>query len=791
MIANYLKVAFRHLLKNKLYVLINTLGMGIAIACAMTVYLLIAYNIEFDNTVDKTRVKHVVKVVHHRKDNGGDAFKELVAPLPLAPAALHDIAGITRFTRYCSDGGYLSHGEKGFHEIIFFADSSFLNMFTPSLARGTYKSFDDKSSIFISEKFALKYFGAEDPLGKEMIVSFNNKKLNVVVGGVLRDAPFNSTFTENILMRIENYLDLYQVQDNDWASAHTASVLFELTDITRAGAIGDQLKKYAALQNAAVAEAGSVGYELVPFGQPISPNDVRRSDLHLRIPSIALSIFATLGGIILLIACFNLTNITLALSVKRLKEIGIRKVAGSNGFQIGLQFFSEILLTVTLSAGAGFVLSLYIIPEFAAMWELPYGLQELSSMNMVIALAILLFASAVLAGLYPAVFGSRQSPLRLFRGGKNPGGTNLFTRSLLVMQFALCTIVLIAGIVFTRNATYQDNISFGYDKDMLITALIQGPHEAEALREAIQEDHRIIGASPSVHHFAFINAPERPAVLAGEKFNATVYEVGRDYFSTVGLKLISGKLFPETDTVDRRSVVVDENFISQNHLTDPLEAKVEVEGETLTIVGVVSNHLTDLESNNTENYIYRLAKPSQYQILVVRAEAATLPETRQYIDQQWKKLYPDKPLQTDLQPEIVYQEANIYNRNLSKIFFFMTVLGCLLSVSGLYAMANLNMTRRTKEIGVRKVLGASVASILKLVNTEFAMILLIAVLLGGYGGYRLTDGLLASLFAQHIDVDIFTVLSSGMFVFLTGIFSTSLTIWVGANMNPVQALRSA
>ncbi|AYB34646.1 ABC transporter permease [Chryseolinea soli] len=790
MIANYLKVAFRHLLKNKLYVLINTLGMGISIACAMTVYLLIAYNFEFDSTVDKTRVSHVVKVLHHRKDHSGDAFKELVAPLPLGPAALQDIAGITRFTRYCSDGGYLSRGEKGFHETIFFADSSFLKMFTPGLAQGSYKSFDDKSSIFISEKFAAKYFGAEDPLGKEMIVSFNNKKLNAVVGGVLKDAPFNSTFTENILMRIENYLDLYDVKDNDWASAHTASVLFELADIAQAGTIGDQFKKYAALRNAAVAEAGSVRYELVPFSQSISPNDVRRSDLHLRIPSIALTIFMTLGGIILLIACFNLTNTTLALSMKRLKEIGIRKVAGSNGLQIGLQFFSEILMTVTLSAGAGFFLALYIIPEFASMWELPYGLRELNSMNMVIALAIVLFASAVLAGLYPAVFGSRQSPLLLFRGGKNPGGTNLFTRSLLVMQFALCTVVLIAGTVFTRNATYQDNISFGYEKDMLITALIQGPHEAEALREAIQGDHRITGMSPSVHHFAFINAPERPASLAGEKFNATVYEVGPDYFSTVGLKLISGRLFPATDTVDNRSVVVDENFVRRNRLEHPLETKVEVEGETLTIVGVVSDHLTDLESDNTENYLYRLAKPSQYQILVVRAEAATLPETRQYIDRQWKKIYPDKPLQTDLQPEIVYQEANIYNRNLSKIFFFMTVLGCLLSVSGLYAMANLNMTRRTKEIGVRKVLGASVASILKLVNKEFAVILLIATLLGGYGGYRLTNGLLASLFAQHIDVDIITIVTSGMFVFLIGMFSTSLTIWTGATANPVHALRS-
>src|SRR5688500_12130927 len=152
MLSNYIKVAFRHLLKNKFYLLINTLGMGIAIACAMTAYLLVAYNIEFDAVVDQDRVKNIVKVLHHRKNSNEDPFKELVAPMALGPAVANDIAGIKRFSRYCSDGGYLSYGEKGFHETVFFADSAFLHMFEPKLVRGSYKSFSDKNSIFIDEK---------------------------------------------------------------------------------------------------------------------------------------------------------------------------------------------------------------------------------------------------------------------------------------------------------------------------------------------------------------------------------------------------------------------------------------------------------------------------------------------------------------------------------------------------------------------------------------------------------------------------------------------------------------
>ena len=790
MLLNYLTVALRHLAKNKLYLIINTLGIGIAIACAMTAYLLVAYNIEFDDSVDPEQVKNIVKVLHHRKDSDGDNFKELVAPLPLGPAVMNDIAGISKFTRFFSDGGYLNYGEKGFHETIFFADSAFMDMFAPVLVSGSHKSFLDKKSIFISEKFAVKYFGEDDAVGREMTVSINNVQLNAVVGGVLRNAPYNSTFTENVLMRAENYFDIYRLDEHDWSTEHNASILFELTDISQAKTIADQLKQYTALRNEASLDSRSQRYEFMPFSDYLSPNDVRQSDLHLPIPFIALAIFMTLGGIIMLIACFNLTNTTLALSMKRMKEIGVRKVVGSNRYQIALQFFIEIVVTVSLSVVIGFAMSLFLIPQFAAMWELPYGLKELNSMNVVIALMILLFCSALLAGVYPALFGSKQSPLILFKSGKGPGGTNLFTRSLLVVQFSLSIMVLIAGTVFTQNAKYQDSIDFGYDKEMLITALIQGRHEAEALAQAISSHPRVESSAPSVHHFAFINAPEKTAQIAAEKLKATVYEVSPAYFTTVGLKLISGRLFSERNSIDKRSVVVDENFVKRNHLSDPLETKVEIEGKAMTIVGVVSNHLTDLESHNTENYIYAPAKPEQYQILVIRAEASSLSQTQQYVQEQWKKLFPGKPLRTDLQDDIVYLEANTYNRNLSSIFFFMTVLGCLLSVSGLYSMASLNIHRRTKEIGVRKVLGASIISIQKLINYEFVLILLAAAVLGGFGGYTLTNGLLSDLYAQHIDVNIVTVICGGGFVFLIGLFATSVTIWRAANWNPVKAIAS-
>ncbi|HZY82363.1 MAG TPA: ABC transporter permease [Cyclobacteriaceae bacterium] len=786
MILNYLKVAMRYLLKNKLYLAINVLGMGIAIACAMTAYLLVAYNIEFDSSVDKDQVRNIVKVLHHRTEANADPYQELVAPLPLAPAAAHDIAGIRNYTRFCSNGGYISREDKGFHETIFFADAAFLTMFKPALVSGSYENFKEKNSIFLSQKFASKYFDTEDPIGKEVTIYANNKLKVAIVGGVLKDAPFNSTFTENVLMPIEWMLDTYNVDDNDWKSNATASTLFELNDIAALATVEEQFTKYVALRNQANEDARSVQYQLVPFFQYTSPNDIRESDLHLPVPPIALITFSSMGIIILLIACFNLTNTTLALSMKRLKEIGVRKVVGSARLQIVLQFLIEISVTITLAVLFGFSLSLFFIPEFAAMWQLPYGLKELNNSNFLVALLTLLFLSSLLAGVYPAVFASSMNPVLLFRGAKKAGGTNFLTRTLLVAQFSLSTIVLIAGTMFIRNADYQDTISFGYDKDLIITATTESSQDVEALQNAIASNSKIEKTAASNHHFATHNGPERPSKINGEKFEAAVYDVSPEYFSTVGLQLVSGKIFGDLDSM---SIVVDENFVRRQGLSDPLGTKVEIADRVYSIVGVVTNHITNLKSSNDRTYAYRLAKPDDYQVLVVRAEAGSLIETKNFIDQEWKKLFPGKPLRTDVQRDIIYLEANAYNQNLSKIFLFLTVLGCLLSVSGLYSMATLNISKRTKEIGIRKVLGASVANILRLINTEFAVILLIAAILGGIGGFAMSDGLLGSLYRQRITIGVLPVILCSSFIFLVGILSTSFTILNTAKENPVKALK--
>src|SRR5436190_2927423 len=422
MLKNYLKVAIRNLLRNKVYVIINTLGMGVAMACCMTAYLLIAYNIEFDDYFTDAEVSNVVKVMHHLEAADGDHIKTLVSPIVMAPQAAQEIAGIADFTRFCNQNAIVSSGDNSFYENIRFADPSFFKMFHLGLARGSYKNFNNKQSVFLSDALAKKYFADADPVGETMTVELSGKKYDMIVGGVIEILPLNMSFNIDALVPMAVYLEVQAIEANDWSTGKSASILFKLNDIAQRQYIADQMKKYVRLTNEKQKELRSTSFELVPFQTQILKSDVQNTDLRLPIPTIALYIFSILGFIILIIACFNLTNTTLALTGRRLKEIGIRKVVGSLRSQIAFQFLVEMVITVALAIAAGVVMAQIVVPEFALMWQLQYGLRDLNGMNLVIALAVLLFVAAILAGIYPALTNSRFSPIELLKGRRKSGG---------------------------------------------------------------------------------------------------------------------------------------------------------------------------------------------------------------------------------------------------------------------------------------------------------------------------------------------------------------------------------
>lgn len=785
-------MAFRSLLKNKSYVIINTLGLGISLACCVTAYLLLAYNIEFDNFHDDEKVSNIFKFHTISTEKDGRVARDVQAPIVMAPIIAAEIAGIERYTRFLYGGGALHFNDKAFNEGIAFADSTFFDLFDYPLVTGSHKFFKEKNSIFLSELLAKKYFGDEDPVGKLMMLNGNTEKeISLLVGGVVKKFPLNNTFTFDALMRIENFMEEADIKIDDWSDWRNPATFVELSSPENASKIGKMFNKYIPNRNKLRTDVVVDAYELVPFKSNFTGDDIRYNWVNHRISLAPLLIFISMAALILLIACFNLTNTSIAMTAKRLKEVGVRKAIGAARGQIVSQFLLETLITISASLLVGLLMAQFIVPAFTAMWRLPYGLMDLNGVNLFIALIIIVFLAALLAGIYPALSSSRFKPTMLLKGTVRIAGTNILTRTLVSLQFALSVIVLIAGVVFIRNTKFQESIKFGYDKDMIVTVGLQGEQDFETMKNAIAANPKILSVGVSDGNIGS-NTYQTPIRLDTGQYDVQALGVGKNYFETIGLRFIEGRTFDLENSSDQEEgVIVNRAFLEKTAMKDPIDKIIILHDKRRRILGVIENHVDNLfRSKEHEPFVFYPAGKNQYITLLVKTEHSDLPEIQKYLEHTWKEIFPTRPFECQFQDDHVLKGSRETNANLEKIFLFITVLGGLLSASGIFALASLNIAKRTKEIGIRKALGANVSNIVGLLNKEFVIILSISAVIGSTAGYFLTDVLLSEIYAYHIPVEIVTVVLCAFMIFVIGIFTTSTTIFKAAQSNPVDTLRS-
>ncbi len=793
MLPHYFKITARLFAKNKTYILINTLGLGIAISCCITAYLIFAYNLEFDDFHKAEKVSRIFKIHSLIQTKTGKQEESISAPMPLAAEASLNIAGIDRYTRFIRNSGFLQQGERGFREDIGFADSTFLEMFDFPLTYGSPEHFRDKRSIFLSMELAGKMFNDVDPTGSTLTLHFQNEKeIPVTIGGVFAKIPDNNTFFFDALMRIENYLDIHELQAGTWSDWRDPSTFVELTDPQNAGRIVAQLGKFRAVRNEAKQDVEVKAYRLEPFDAKYHGGEISSGYINLRIPFAPLIVFGSMAAMILLIACFNLTNTSIAMSTKRLKEIGVRKTVGAAQSQIMGQFLSETGMIMLVSIVIGmFMARFFIVPEFASMLEFGFDLVDLDELNLLIALLLILISASLLAGIYPAVFTSRLRPVNLVSGRITIKGTNWLTRILTSLQFALTVIFLIAGVVFFQNLQFQEAIGFGYDKDRLMVIDIPGEQTYHVLKNKITSNPKIQEVAGSHSHVGSISW-QAPVEVDGQVYDIRIMGIGENYFNTIGLNIVQGTdLDASNDSDLGGKVIVNQAFLESTSLRDPLSTTVMMSGDKWQIVGTVEDHYDNLNrSSEVEPFLFYMIEPARYQVMVVKSKREDLAATYNYLENTWRKLFPNLPFDGQFQDEILLAGSRQTNASLGKIFLFLTILGTLMSIAGIFSLASLNIARRTKEIGVRKVLGATKINIVTLINREFVLILSIAALAGALFGSILTDQLMSVIYENHITVKVLTVVLCALLIFSAGFLTTAGSILRAAGANPVDTLRS-
>jgi ABC-type antimicrobial peptide transport system permease subunit len=789
MFKNYLTVTFRNLVRNRVFTLINITGLGIALSVCIVAFFNHMFNYEFDRTHEN--FDEIYRVTCFR-DMEGREQEYGVIPATLGLVAKKDIPGIEQSARVIRAGSNVKVGVDIYPAQISFVDPEFLEIFTFPAVNGSTRSIDDHGSVLISRSMAETLYGEEHPVGKTLtLMNDENKEFTYTVGAVLEDLPENSSFRLDIISHFDNFLLMWERNDTDWKI--WANVFFiQVPDRSNIPSITASLKSYLPVQNKAREDFRINRFSLVPL-RDVGANsrEIWSSALFPSLHPAALIAPPVMALFILLIACFNFANTSIATFSKRLKEIGLRKTFGGQRRQLVAQFMVETLIICFLSLLVGVAFAEFLVPAYSSLWA--YMSIELTLTEYPvfwIFLIVLVLLTGFVAGVYPALHVSAFSPVNVLKGTNSFTGSGKLASLLLTLQFSISVMALVMGIVFVKNARYQETLDLGYDRDKLIVVPVV-PELFTSFRNEILNHPKIISAEGTQNHIGW-GSYRRPVKYQQTQLEVDVMDIGPGYASVMGLRLLEGRLFDESRSAADRSngsIVVNQKLVTDFGWKDPVGQIITVYDTTkLTVIGVVEDFYTNGLWEVIDPAVLKLVQNDQYRNLVVRAEPEDLAVVLEYINAEWKSMGTNNIFRGILQEDTMQEEKDI-NGSITKVNLFLAITATLLSLIGMYNLVSLDVIRRTKEVGIRKIQGAPVPVIMFLLSKKFLIVLVIASILGSVGGYYMSVMLLDSIWDYFIEIKAGIMILAALIMVTATILTIIIKVGRAAMRNPVDSLR--
>ena len=793
MLKNYILITLRSIIKNKIFILINILGMCVAIACCIVAYL----NWEFSASFDKNHInaQHVYRV-QSWQDYQGTRNRHALVPNPLGGIVKANFEDVNNVVRYMGSTNNFRIADDVFSTSVAYVDSAFFDLFSFTLKSGTYSALHDKSQILISDQLARKYFDSEEVVGRQISQINQGMLKEFTIGGVFATQPLNSSFAFEAVTHWDNFWDTTAEKvslDADWKSM---SMLFiEIQDDSQVSAVTRQLQAYIEPQNAAREDLKLNEYYLQNF-KTMSANFYGQGwltgeQLRWGFPPSAVVGPGIMAVFLLLLACFNFTNTSIAISGKRLKEIGIRKTMGGVRGQLVVQFLGESLMMCLLSLIIGLLLAEILVPAYNNLWPgIKLVISYTENIFFFVFLMLLLLFTAFVAGMYPALYVTSFKPVSILKGKLTFGGTNWFTRTLLTFQFAISLLCIISGVAYIRNAEFQRDYDLGYKKNGIIVAPVSGEDEYNSYRNALSMNKDIEDIAGSRNHVSDKYYKE-PVKFESVEHHVEIVDVGDNYLKAMGISVLDGRDFKKDSETDKKeSVLVSDTFLKQFKLTgNPIGKRLLWRDSIqLYIVGTVSDILTDGFWKAAAPVMLRYVGPDDYTQIVVSTSPKNLVSVNEFMKEAWKKVSPNTLYNGQFSDGNMYATQMI-NTNAVRIFGFIGIIAALMSATGLFALVALNILKKMKEIGVRKVLGASAGNIARVINREFVVMLLIASVLGGALGYFMIDKMMDAIWEYYLPVNVITLGICVGVLFAVAFATVGYKTIATAFMNPVNTLR--
>jgi len=790
MFTNYLKVTFRNLTRNIFFVIINIIALGLALSIAIVAYL----NHKYDSDWDKSHVlaDEIYKVIFTREIQGRQQAYG-ATPIPVGNFIGENISGVEAVIRFSGTSSPLKLGLNNYSRNIGYADPGFMDLFTFPIVKGSAETFNDRQNILIDETIASAYFGEENPIGKIMSI-FNDKgeEFTYTVGAVFEDLPLNTSFQFRVLTQFDNYLDMWDVDDTRWQSWIAATFL-HIPNPHQVETVEEFMEEMVPAHNQAREDLQISGFRLQPFLDVAHDSWDMWNDWWVRSSFHPAAVTAPpiMALLILLIACFNFTNTSIAFSSKRLKEIGVRKVAGGHRKQIIAQFMGENFLLTLLGLLLALFLGRFLTSTYSAMWEymdMKFSLVE--NPTLVLFLVLLLLFTAFVAGAYPSFYISRFNPVNIFQDKLKIGGKNVLTVILLTFQISISVMAIISGIIYWQNADYQDNVYMGYDKDNIIGMRFNSEESFIALRDVVKTNPMILSVGESDEHIGSGNY-RRPMEYSDIKEDVSILDIGHGYFETMGLQLIDGRIFTrEFEQTDAgKSIIVNEKFVKDFGIEDPVGKRIVMSDTVqLYIIGVMADYFPYGTWAEIRPTAFHFVRENRHLFLTVKTEVKNLKAVNEYLEKEWKKVIPDFPYSGFFQDSLM-DEARQINGNIKNMYIFLGFIALILSAIGLYTLVTLSIIRRTKEIGVRKVMGSTVSQVILKISKPYAIIITLASVIGLVAGWKSSVVMMASIWEIYTDLTVYTFLIPITLILVVAVTSIGWKVYSAASRNPTESLR--
>ncbi|MCC8409381.1 ABC transporter permease [Mucilaginibacter sp. UR6-1] len=804
MLKNYLKTAWRNLWKGRVFNIMNIIGLSVAVACCIMLFLTVYYEFSYDKfhtNLDKIHQLYFTK-------NGADKVEKSTSmPAPLTPAVKAEYQDIKYITRMGNGGTIVRYGNKQIEESIRFVDQDFLKMFTFPVVKGDNASpLKDLNNVVISEFVATAIFGKTNPVGKSIELNYSGEPRSFVVSAVVKDFPQNSSINFDLLLRFENAPE-YQANMKSW-DHHDHNVFVQLNDNVKPAVFDARLQSFVKKafkttiadmkRDGARPDAQGNVYtlNLLPFAYNHFDTELVGLEGNSVNKTYVMALLA-IGIFILVIACINFVNLSVARAFTRAREVGVRKTLGANKWQLLSQFWIETLLVCLFALVLGIVIANFALPGFKATFRSQISMNMLLQPVQLAVITGLFILITIIAGLYPALLMMRYKTVMVLKGTVNTVKPGKVRNILLVTQFSLSSLLIVCTLVTWQQIDYLKSKPLGYSKDEVVSIpvgnSVNGARSLELFRNQLNGEPDVVAVSGAYDNMGSgKDGSTRTSIIGftykGHDIHTNIQGVSYDYAKTMGIKLLEGRDFSREFTTDSNAVVVNEKMAAQLGGKNVVGTYLPMDDKKPSlIVGVMKNfHFRSLRSEIEPLTLVLSGYEMNYIFVKVRPQ--NLSKTFSMIERKWKQTFPNADFQGSWVNENTERQYKAEQR-LSTIFISGAIIAIIISCIGLLAISFMIMVQRTKEIGIRKVLGANIAGLVLLLSRDFLKLVLLAALIAFPLAWWLMSKWLQS-FVYRIDIEWWIFALAAFIAVGIAFITVSFQSIKAALANPVRSLRS-